>query len=98
MSITIDIRGGLEKQTKVVHTFKLCLEVGTTLANQDDYFSIVGGGWAETGEITQQDTRAALELWTDAGTKNKHTCSPSGHRLAVRNERGWLGARCWMII
>lgn len=43
LSITIDIRGGLEKQTKVVHTFKLCLEVGTTLANQDDYFSIVGG-------------------------------------------------------
>lgn len=48
---------------------------------------ILWGGWAETGEITQQDTRAALKLWTDAGTKNKHTCSPSGHRLVVRNER-----------
>lgn len=96
MSITIDIRAGLEKQTKVVHTFKLCLEVGATLANQDDYFNM--GVVAETWEITQQDTCAVLNLWTDAGTRNKHTCSPPGHRLAVKNGRGWLGARCWMII
>lgn len=36
--------GGLEKKTKVVHIFKLCLEVGATLANQDDYFNIGGDG------------------------------------------------------
>lgn len=41
---TTDIQGGPEKKTKAVHIFKLYLEVGSTRANQDDYFNMEGMG------------------------------------------------------
>lgn len=63
MDTTIDTGGSPGKKTKVVHIFKPCLEVGSTQANQDDYFNM--GGWGETWEITQEDTCAVLNPWTE---------------------------------